>query len=120
MKRVLVVDDSETIRLEVGRALQQAGYVIVEASDGVEGLEKAAEGNLSLVLLDVNMPRMGGLEMLEEMRASPKTQNVPVLVLTTEVQESMIERAKRAKASGWIYKPPDMELLVKTVNKIAR
>ena len=120
MKKVLVVDDSETVRLEVGRALEAAGYGIVEAGDGVEGLEKAAQEQLSMVLLDVNMPRMGGLEMLEELRAGQATRDVPVLVLTTEVQESMIARAKKAGASGWIYKPPNMELLVKTVNRLAR
>jgi two-component system chemotaxis response regulator CheY len=118
MKKILMVDDSETVRLEVGRALKAAGYDIVEASDGIEGLEKSTEEHIDLVLLDVNMPRMGGLEMLEELRKVPATEKVPVLILTTEVQESMISRAKKARASGWIYKPPQMDLLVKTVNKI--
>jgi two-component system chemotaxis response regulator CheY len=118
MKKILVVDDSETVRLEVGRALKAAGYGVVEAADGVEGLERTSAEALDLVLLDVNMPRMGGLEMLEELRKTEGSRKVPVLILTTEVQDSMIERAKRAGASGWIYKPPQMDLLVKTVNKL--
>ena len=120
MKKVLVVDDSETIRLEVSRALVDAGFAVVQAGDGVEGLEKAKQGELALVLLDVNMPRMGGMEMLEALKKNPETKGTPVLMLTTEVQESMIDRAKKAGACGWIYKPPMMPLLVKTVQKVAK
>jgi two-component system chemotaxis response regulator CheY len=119
MKKILVVDDSETIRLQVSRALENAGFEVVEASDGVEGLEKAAADNFSLVLLDVNMPRMGGLDMLEKLRAEAKTEKTPVLVLTTEAQQSMIARAKKAGAAGWIIKPVKMDLLVDTVGKLA-
>lgn len=119
MRKILVVDDSETIRLQVSRALENAGFEVVEAGDGVEGLERAAEGNFSLVLLDVNMPRMSGLDMLEKLRAEPKTEKTPVLVLTTEAQQSMIARAKKAGAAGWIIKPVKMDLLVNTVSKLA-
>lgn len=119
MKKILVVDDSETIRLQVSRALEKAGFTVVEAGDGIEGLEKAANDDFALVLLDVNMPRMGGLDMLDRLRESPKTKTLPVLVLTTEAQQSMIVRAKKAGAAGWIIKPVKMELLVSTVAKLA-
>ncbi len=119
MKKVLVVDDSETIRLQVGRALETAGFSVVQASDGVEGLERAEENELNLLLLDINMPRMGGLEMLEQLRQRPRMKNVPVLVLTTEAQQTLIARARQAGASGWIMKPVKMELLVDTVAKLA-
>ena len=119
MKKILVVDDSETIRLQVSRALEEAGFEVVEAGDGIEGLEKVTGDDFALVLLDVNMPRMGGLDMLDRLREAPETQALPVLVLTTEAQQSMIVRAKKSGASGWIIKPVKMELLVNTVAKLA-
>lgn len=120
MKRVLVVDDSETVRNQVGRALTQAGFEVTGASDGLDGLEKSKDGLFSLVLLDVNMPRMSGLDLLEKLREQESTKEVPALVLTTEVQESLVDRAKRAGAAGWIVKPVKMELLVAAAHKVAR
>ncbi len=120
MKKILVVDDSETVRTQVGRALEAAGFSVVQASDGMDGLNKSKEHEFALVLLDINMPRMGGLELLDQLRQQPETQAVPALVLTTEVQESMIERARKLGAAGWIVKPVKMELLVEAVSKVAR
>lgn len=119
MRKVLIVDDSETVRNQVGRALVEAGFEVVEAGDGVEGLENAKQSEFALILLDINMPRMGGLELLDRLREQENTKDVPVLVLTTEVQESMIERAKKAGAAGWIVKPVQMNLLVAAVSKVA-
>lgn len=119
MKKVLIVDDSETVRTQVGRALADAGFDVVEAGDGMEGLERAQEGEFALILLDINMPRMNGLELLDRLREQAGTKDVPVLVLTTEVQESMIARAKKAGAAGWIVKPVKMNLLVAAVSKVA-
>ncbi len=119
MKKVLVVDDSETIRQQVAGALEPAGFAVVEASDGVVGLERAQTNAVSMVILDVNMPRLGGLEVLERLKADPKTARVPVLMLTTEAQQSMIERAKKAGATGWLVKPVKMDQLVSVVRKLA-
>jgi two-component system chemotaxis response regulator CheY len=116
MKKVLIVDDSETIRMEVSRALRAAGFAVVEASDGIEGLARVSEHkDLSMVILDVNMPRLNGLDMLERMNGTTK---VPALILTTEAQQSMIARAKSAGAKGWIVKPVKMDLLVSAVVKL--
>ena len=120
MRTILIVDDSETVRNQVGRALKEAGFGVVGASDGVEGLREAQQGEFSLILLDVSMPRMGGMELLDRLRQEPKTRDVPVLVLTTEMQELMIQRAKRAGAAGWIIKPVKMQLLVDAIAKVAR
>lgn len=120
MRTILIVDDSETVRNQVGRALKEAGFGVVQASDGVEGLRESQEGDFALILLDVSMPRMGGMELLERLRQEPKTRDVPVLVLTTEMQEAMIQRAKRAGAAGWIIKPVKMQLLVEAIKKVAR
>jgi two-component system chemotaxis response regulator CheY len=118
-KIVLVVDDSETIRQQVAGALERAGFSVVEAADGVDGLERANENELCMVILDVNMPRLSGLEMLERLRENPKHKTLPVLMLTTEVQQSMIERAKKAGARGWMIKPVKMDQLVSAVTKLA-
>lgn len=119
MKKILVVDDSETIRQQVSRALEAAGFGVVEAGDGLEGLERVADGNVSLVILDVNMPLLNGIDMLERMKQDPKTKDVPVLMLTTEVHRAMIQRARDAGASGWVIKPVKMEHLVETVTRLA-
>jgi two-component system chemotaxis response regulator CheY len=117
VKKILVIDDSETIRQQVKQALAATGYEIVEAIDGVDGLEKLRERNdLDMALCDVNMPRMNGLDMIAEVqRSGPK---IPILMLTTEGQPSLIKRAREAGAKGWIVKPFKPELLVAAVTKL--
>lgn len=117
MKRVLVIDDSSAVRQQIRTTLASAGYDIVEAVDGVDGLEKLRTmTDLDLALCDVNMPRMTGLElMLEVQRTGLQT---PILMLTTEGQPSMIRRARDAGAKGWIVKPFKPELLLIAVNKL--
>lgn len=119
VKKVLVVDDSETVRQQLASALETAGFAVVAAIDGVDGLECVAQHDLCMVILDVNMPRINGLEMLEQLKRDPKNAALPVLMLTTEVQQSMIERAKKAGARGWMVKPVKMDQLVNTVTKLA-
>jgi two-component system chemotaxis response regulator CheY len=117
VKRILVIDDSETIRQQVRQALASTGYEIVEAVDGVDGLEKLQSlADLDLALCDVNMPRMSGLDMITEVQRIGL--KVPVLMLTTEGQPSLIRRAREAGAKGWIVKPFKPELLVAAVNKL--
>lgn len=119
MKKVLVVDDSQTVRQQVSSVLQQSGFAVVEAADGAEGVAKIAEDStIGMVILDVNMPRMNGLEMLEELKASGKNSGLPVVMLTSEGQHSLIDRAKKAGARGWIVKPFKAELLVAAVKKL--
>jgi two-component system chemotaxis response regulator CheY len=117
VKKILVIDDSETIRQQVRHALASTGYEIVEAVDGIDGLEKLrAVTDLDLALCDVNMPRMNGLDMIAEVqRTGPK---IPILMLTTEGQPSLIRRAREAGAKGWIVKPFKPELLVAAVTKL--
>jgi two-component system, chemotaxis family, chemotaxis protein CheY len=117
VKKILVIDDSETIRQQVKHALAATGYEIVEAVDGIDGLEKLrAVTDLDMALCDVNMPRMNGLDMIAEVqRTGPK---IPILMLTTEGQPSLIRRAREAGAKGWIVKPFKPELLVAAVTKL--
>ena len=119
MKKVLVVDDSPTIRQQIGRALGEAGFEVIEATDGVDGIDKiAGDKEIGMVILDINMPRMNGLEMLEKVKAQDANEALPVIMLTSEGQKSLIERAKRAGAKGWIVKPFKSELLVGAVRKL--
>lgn len=119
-KTVLLVDDSETIRNQVASALERAGFAVLEARDGIDGLECIEQNKeLSLVILDVNMPRLNGLDMLERLKAGNNNSTLPVLLLTTEVQQSMIERAKKAGARGWMVKPVKMDQLISAVTKLA-
>jgi len=118
MKKVMVVDDSPSVRQQVGMALTQAGYGVVEAVDGQDGLSKAATSGVSLVICDINMPRMNGLEMVEKMKADPKTSALPVVMLTSEGQPALMDRAKKAGAKGWIIKPFKADLLIAAVKKL--
>lgn len=115
MTKVMVVDDSLMIRQQVARALREAGYEIVEASDGQDALEKlAANPAVALVVCDVNMPRLSGIEFLERAKNAP-----PVVMLTTEGQVDLIQRAKSLGAKGWITKPFKADLLVAAARKLA-
>ena len=118
-KKELVVDDSPTVRQQVSTALKQAGFEVVEACDGADGVSKVeADPLIGMAILDVNMPRMNGLEMLENVKGNGKNPNLHVIMLTSEGQQSLIERAKKAGAKGWIVKPFKAELLVAAVKKL--
>ncbi len=120
-KTILVVDDSGTVRQQVSMALKQAGFAIVEAADGQEALA-AIESNraIDMVVCDVNMPNLNGLEMVEKVKSNPEHKALPILMLTTEGQPSMIRRAKEAGAVGWIVKPFDANQLVQTAKHLTK
>jgi two-component system chemotaxis response regulator CheY len=118
-KKVLIVDDSRTVRQQVGTVLSAAGYEVLEASDGMDGAERIGESeDLSLVICDVNMPRMNGIEMLSLVKTDPRHAKLLVLMLTTEGQPALIAQAKQAGAKGWIIKPFKPDLLLATVRKL--
>ena len=120
-KTVLVVDDSSTVRQQVSIALKQAGFAIVEAADGREGLATLESNrDIDMVVCDVNMPNMNGLEMVEHVKRRPEHKSLPILMLTTEGQPSMIKRAKEAGAVGWIVKPFDATQLVQTAKHLTK
>lgn len=117
--KVLVVDDSQTVRQQVQFALSQAGYEVVEAEDGLDGWEKlTGDDGIGLIICDVNMPRMNGLELVEKIHESGNYSNVPIVMLTTEGAPALIQRAKKAGAKGWVVKPFKAELLVKATQKL--
>ena len=115
---ILVVDDSPTVRQQIRLALSPAGYQILEACDGEQGLEMIrSNADLSMVICDVNMPRMNGIEMLRNV--AREAHSVPIVMLTTEGNPSLIRQARASGAKGWIIKPFNAELLVRAVAKIA-
>jgi two-component system, chemotaxis family, chemotaxis protein CheY len=118
-KKVIVIDDSRTARQCVTTVLVEAGYDVIEAEDGVDGLAQIARNqDASMVICDLNMPRMSGLDVLVALRAS-KAVVPPFLMLTTEAQPSVVQRAKDNGARGWVIKPFKPDLLLATVRKLA-
>ena len=121
MKKVLVVDDSQSIRNEVSDALAPAGFNVLQAADANEAFAcLARHQDISMVVLDVNMPGMSGIDVLERIRQNLAEQDLPVLMLTTEAERSLVDRAKKAGAKGWLLKPVKAPLLVSTVTRLAR
>ena len=120
-RTVMIVDDSQTVRQAVGLVLSGAGFDVIEGFDGIDAIEKLrSTPDVALVFCDVNMPRMGGLELLETMRQDPTVAGMPVVMLTSEGQASLVARAKDAGAKDWIVKPFKPEFLLAAVKKLAR
>jgi len=117
-KKILAVDDSGSLRQMVVFSLKAAGYQVVEAVDGQDGLEKAKSGSYDLVLTDQNMPRMDGLTLIRNLRSLPSYQSVPILMLTTEASAEMKAKGRAAGANGWLVKPFDPQRLVEVVKKV--
>lgn len=120
MATILTVDDSATIRAMVAHTLKTKGHTVVEAADGVEGLNKAKSQPLDLILTDVNMPNMDGIEMIRQVRALPGHRFTPILTLTTESTQEKKLQGKQAGATGWIVKPFNPDQLLATVDKVLR
>jgi len=118
-KTVLTVDDSRTMRDMLMLALKDAGYRVVQAEDGIHGLEVLQAESPDIVITDINMPRMDGFGFIEGMRADPNHKATPVLVLTTESDAAKKQRARDAGATGWIVKPFDPAKLVDAVRRVA-
>lgn len=122
---IFIVDDSRTVRASVEYTLQKAGYKVESAKDGSEGLsllKKMLSGGKrpAMIITDVNMPIMNGLEFLNQVKKEPKLKIVPVLILTTESGEDMKMKGKQGGAAGWLVKPFKPEQLVAVVKKFVR
>ena len=117
-KTILAVDDSDSLRRMVVFSLEQAGYQVVQAVDGQDGLEKAKEKTVDLVLTDHNMPVMDGLSLIKRLRQLGSYQSVPILMLTTESSAEMKMEGKAAGATGWLVKPFHPERLLDVVQKV--
>jgi len=116
-KTIMSVDDSKSVRQMVSFTLQQAGYKVVEAEDGKDALAKLNE-QVDMVLTDLNMPNMDGIELIKAIRAEPRYKFMPVVMLTTESQANKKQEGKAAGATGWIIKPFSPEQLLAVVKKV--
>lgn len=118
-QRVLVVDDSPTMVMSLKAALGMNGFEVETASNGQEALGKLKSGvKPQLILTDINMPIMGGMELIGKVRALPEFRFVPILTLTTEGDVSKREEGKKAGATGWLVKPVSGDDLVRVIRKV--
>ncbi len=118
MATILAVDDSASMRQMVSFTLKGAGFDVVEAADGQQALDKAKSGEFDLVLSDVNMPVMDGIELVKNLRALPNYKFTPILMLTTESAGDKKMQGKNAGATGWLVKPFNPEQLLATIRKV--
>lgn len=120
MATILAVDDSPSIRQLIKVVLGPAGHSILEAGNGAEGLAKAKSSALNLIITDLNMPVMNGIEMIRHLRGLPALTGVPILFLSTESDDGVKQQAKAAGATGWITKPFKPDQLLAVVSKLVR
>jgi two-component system chemotaxis response regulator CheY len=116
---ILTVDDSRTMRDMLRMALTDAGFRVIQAEDGLHGLDVLRQEMPEVIITDINMPRMDGFGFIEAVRQDAKYRAVPILVLTTESDEEKKLRARRAGATGWIVKPFDPVKLVSAIRRVA-
>lgn len=125
MGSVLIVDDSATLRASVKFSLSEAGYTVEEAINGSDALRKLQElqtkgSQVSLIISDINMPTMDGITFIKEAKKLPSLKFIPVLILTTESQDSKKMEGKNAGAAGWLVKPFSNDQLIGVVKKFVR
>jgi len=118
-KTIMVVDDSATMRLSLKLALELSGFKVESAGDGVMALNLLKVGpKPDLIITDINMPNMGGLEFIKNLRALPGFRFIPVLALTTESKQDKRDEAKKYGATGWLVKPVTGPELVKVIKQV--
>ena len=119
-KTILTIDDSKAVRDMVSFTLEPEGYRVVGAENGADGLEKLRAARPALVITDLNMPVMNGMQMIKALRALPAFMGTPIVFLTTESDDAVKQEAKAAGATGWITKPFKPEQLLAVVAKLVR
>jgi len=117
-KTILIVDDSSSLRQVVNLALTRAGYEVIEAVDGMDGLAKLDGRKINLIVSDVNMPRMDGIAFVTQVKQNPRYKFTPVIMLTTEGQDAKKEQGRAAGAKAWLVKPFSPPVLLDAVSKL--
>ncbi len=118
MKRILVVDDAPQIRDGLEQLLTGAGFEVALAADGDDGFELARDTAFDLIIADVNMPRVGGIEMLELIRKDTPNVKTPAFILTTESLKKHQERFRSIGSAIWIVKPYDPGALILSITRV--
>ncbi len=119
-KKFLIVDDSASMRQLVSSTIKDAGYEVLDVENGMDALNKLKNGKFDMVITDLNMPDMDGVELIKKLRALQAYRFVPIIMLTTESQEAKKQEGKQAGASGWIVKPFSSEKLLGVVKKFMK
>ncbi len=117
-KVIMTVDDSASIRQMIAFMLKSEGYDVIEAEDGVDALAKLEERTADLILTDLNMPNMNGIELIKNLRTNDTYRFTPIMLLTTVSQEEKKLEGKRAGATGWIVKPFNSDQLSACIRKV--
>lgn len=116
---VMTVDDSQTMRDMVSYTLKEAGYDVLEAEDGKEALDVLTKSTADIVITDLNMPNMDGITLIRELRQNPSYRATPILMLTTEADDTKKAAGREAGATGWIVKPFNPEKLLSVLKRVA-
>jgi len=117
-RTIMTVDDSASVRQMVSFTLRNAGYAVIEASDGREAVAKVKGTPVNMVITDLNMPHLDGIGLIRALRAYPACKFIPIIMLTTESQAEKKQEGKAAGATGWIVKPFKPEQLIAVVKKV--
>lgn len=117
-KTIMIVDDAKSMRGLISMTLQNAGYDVVEAGDGQEALDKIGGHKVNMVISDLNMPNMNGIELIKNLKQDPKYKFLPIVMLTTESEDSKKKEGQAAGAKAWIVKPFKPDTVLKVVSKI--
>jgi len=117
-KTIMIVDDSASMRQVISIALRDAGYDLVEASDGKDALKKLDGTRVHLIISDINMPNMDGITFVREVKQLAKYKFTPIIMLTTEVNQAKKEAAKEAGAKAWVNKPFQPKTLLEAISKL--
>ncbi|QWR76634.1 response regulator [Candidatus Magnetomonas plexicatena] len=117
-KTIMTVDDSASVRQMVSFTLKGAGYTVIEAVDGKDALTKVTGATINMVITDLNMPNMDGITLIRSLRALPDFKFIPIIMLTTESQDTRKQEGKSAGATGWIVKPFKPDQLLGVVKKV--
>ncbi|TAN51239.1 MAG: response regulator [Methylococcaceae bacterium] len=117
-KTIMIVDDSASLRQVVSMALEDAGYAVVEASDGKDALGKLDSHKINLIICDVNMPVMDGITFVKELKKLPNHKFTPVIMLTTETQDAKKQEGQAAGAKAWVIKPFQPAQMLQAVSKL--
>ncbi|TGN18450.1 response regulator [Leptospira idonii] len=117
-KKVLIIDDSAVFRKIISVHLRNAKFDLIEAGDGIEGLQQLANNSIDLIVSDMNMPNMDGISFIKKVKEDPKFKFIPIIMLTTESQPEKKQMGLDAGAKAWLTKPFSPEELIETISKL--
>lgn len=118
--KIMVVDDCQTTRKLLGHYLRSKGYSVVFAENGLDALEKLAATPVNLIVTDLNMPYMDGIELVKTLRADPAFSDMPILMVTTEEDDTEREKAVNAGTNGYLVKPVNAEAITRKIKDILK